>query len=112
VAAPADFAPGEEVVASIDGTAVGTATADEAGGFTLEGTAPARAGVVEVEVACGDVEAGVPLTVVLTISTGGTSSAVVAIVLAFFVLVAALLWPRRPSPRRTPGTGDATRARA
>jgi hypothetical protein len=49
---------------------------------------------------------------VLIVSTGGTSSAVVAIGLAFFVLVAALLWPRRPSPRRTPGTGDATRARA
>ncbi len=95
---------GEEVVASVDGTEVGRTTADETGGFALEGTAPARPGVVDVEVACGDVRATASLAVVLTISTGGASRAVVGAVLAFFVLVAPLLWPRRPI-REEPGRG-------
>lgn len=92
----------EEVVASVDGTEVGRTTAGETGGFALEATAPVRPGVVEVEVACGDVRATASLAVVFTISTGGTSNAVVGAVLAFFVLVAPLLWPRRPL-REQPG---------
>lgn len=91
-----DCPAGEEVTVTADGADVATGVAEEDGRFSLEATAPSSPGVTDVEVACGGVERMVALTVVRTTSTGGTSSAVVGTVLAFLVLIVALLWPRRP----------------